>query len=145
MATKQEFIAEVLAEPNVIELLPNTDQVDETVGDYEKGRFYVLLNEEQGGKNFRAVWYIRNTQTDETTYQTANTINLKKNNIDAKLDALEKYCNANFLAHRVVEFTGANWAEVEVYEMTDPTITKKKVVVYKTGNNPITHKELIVV
>lgn len=147
---KQEFINSVLAEPNVLELLPGTDQVIEIRGadaqgngGYEKGYFEVLLNEPQGGKNFRQVWYIRNRTNDETSYQTANTIDLKKNTFEAKLDVLQKYLAANFLASHVLIFTGEDWAEVEVYANTNPTITKKKVFVFKQNTNSITHRDLL--
>ncbi len=141
--TKQEFINSVLAEANVLELLPDTDKVVETKGNYEKGVFEVLLNEPQGGKNFRQVWYIRNTRTDETGYQTANTIDVTKNVVDNRLNILEKYLATTFLAYRVTIFTGEKWAEAEVYTDTTPTVTKKKVFVFKQGTKPVAHKELI--
>ena len=140
--TKQDFINSVLAEANVLGLLHNTDKIVEAKGDYEKGMFEVLLNEPQGGMNFRQVWYIRNTVTDETGYQTANTINVKKNTTEQRLDKLEKYLSQQFLAYRVTVFTGENWAEAEVYEDTTPTVTKRKVFVSKEGTT-VTHQELV--
>jgi hypothetical protein len=135
--TKQEFIDSVLAETDVIEVLPNTEKIIETKGDYEKGMFEVLLTEPQGGQNFRQVWFIRNTQTDETGYQTANTVDPKKNNYEAKLVILEQYIADNFIGGFVTRHNlDNNYAEAEVYENG---IGRKTILVYKPQGQPITH------
>jgi hypothetical protein len=141
--TKQQFINSVLAEPGVVEMIPNSEQIIDTYGNYQKGYFVLVFNEPQGGKNFRQVWFIRNTVTDETDWQTANTVNQDKNTIDAKRKLLEDYLEATFFAYNILVFNGDNWAEVEVYSDTNPTITKKKIVVFKIGNNPVTHRDLV--
>ena len=138
--TKQQFINSVLAEPNVIGLLPNTDKVMETFGDYEKGQFQVLITEPQGGQNFRQVWYIRNTLTDETGYQTLNTINVVKNTYDAVNDRLVKYLKANFTAHFIVQSDLENsWAVADTYTVGVNAVYTK-VLVYKSAGSPFTHK-----
>lgn len=142
---KQEFINSVLAEPSVISLLPGTEVIHETYGDYEKGSFRVLIVEPQGGQNFRDVWFIRNTKTDETGYQTLNTIDTKKNTYDARHDKLEKYLGANFHAYFIIRANLEEfWAEADVFKLNADGlgVTKQTVLVFKKGANPIKHLPL---
>lgn len=134
--TKQQFVDAVLAEVDVQELLPNTEVIAETKGDYEKGYFEVLLTEPQGGKNFRTVWFIRNTQTDETDWQTANTIAPEKNNVEQKIKVLSNYVHSNFLGGKILHVdTENNYAEAIVFEASG----EKRIWIYKPQDTPLTH------
>lgn len=143
--TKQEFIDSVLAEPNVVEIVADSDQVAETAGNWEKGNFKVVIVEPQGSKNIRNVWYIRNTETDETEYQTANTVAPEKNVYEAKLKALKDYLASNFEAYFIGDLVDLNnnWTEAIVYEVSGQDLIKSTVLVFKKGTNPIAHRKIV--
>jgi len=141
---KAEFIAEVLAEPIVESIVDGSEIIVETQGDYQKGHFTTIIMEPQGGRNFRPIWFIRNTVTDETGYQTANTLDPTKNLTKIKQAVLTNYLETNFEAYFIerLDFVN-NWAEATVYEVATNDLSMSKVLVYKKGTNPVTHKKIV--
>ena len=141
--SKAEFITAVLAEDTVIEQV-GTDTTVETKGDYKKGYLEFIVIEPTGGKNIRQVWYLENTNTGVTSYQTANTINPSKNNFEKKLQALTDYLDSNFDAYFLVrDNLDKNWAEVDVLKLTDGKLVSSKVLVFKKGTSAVNHLEIV--
>lgn len=142
-ATKKLFQDAVLLENGVKEILRDLPD-QESHGDWSKGYLVIRYTEPQGGENFRNVWYITNSKTGETSYQTANTLDNTKNEDSKKVAVLTNYLKNNFFAFYLNQFfIEQNWVEATVYIPSGESLEKKTVFVYKLQNQPITHKFIV--
>lgn len=140
--TKSQFLASVEAKPNFIKWL--TDEVIvETVGGVRKCRRDALITSESGFLNTFQVWYIEDTATNETTFQNVDTLTPAENASAKRQKSLEDYLVANFSAFRVLwSDLDRNYAEAEVFAVSGADLVRSKVLVFKTGTNPITHRTI---
>lgn len=139
--TKDAFVAAIATEPNFLKWV-QIPVLIETIGDVEKWHG-IVYRSTLDGTNTEHVYFMVDKATGDATWQTQNTLSTVKNTNEARIDKLEKYLKQNFFAYRVVFVDPDNfWAEAEVY--TDGVdLTKSKVLVYKAGANPITHKKVV--
>ena len=140
--TTAQFIAAVEAKPQFVKWASEAVNV-ETIGGIEKHMRIAYINTPDG-TNLMQVWYIVDSATGNTTWQTGDTIEPEKNTVNVKFNALKAYLKATFAAH----FVGRtdldnNWAEADVYTVSGADLAKSTVLVYKIGNNPITHKKIV--
>jgi len=82
--------------------------------------------------------------TGEATWQNADMLQPEENMEAKKMSALTNYLASNFVAYFVnrADLTN-NWAEADVYEISGSQLVQNTIMVYKIGNNPITHKTVI--
>lgn len=138
--TKSSFIATVEAKPNFIKWLGDEVLV-ETIGTARKYRRDALITSDAGFPNVFQVWYIEDTATGDTNFQNVDTLTPTENAVQKKQDALTAYLKANFNAFRLIWTDLDNtFAEAEVFATAGADLTRSKVLVYKIGANPITHK-----
>ncbi len=139
--TKDAFIASIALEPNFLKWA-QVPFLLETIGDVQKWTGFVYKTTPDG-TNTEQVFFMVDTVTGEATWQNINTLNPLKNTGATRQDRLEKYLTTNFFAYRVVFIdVENNWAEADVYA-DGVDLVKSKVLVYKKGANPITHKKVI--
>ena len=116
-----------------------------THGDVEHhtGKAFV---ETPDGRQVLNVNMLVDKETGETTWQNQDGIDRDSNSDSVKRNALEAYLKSNFDAYFVVDLDLANnWAEANVYELTAGKLNKKTVLVFKKGDNPISHLDVITV
>lgn len=140
--TKAQFIAAVEAKPNFIKWA-QAPVLKETIGEIEKWNGIAFINTPDG-RNTYNVWFVVDAATGEATWQNADTMEPEKNANEVKRAALEAYLKANFNAF----FIGRtdlvnNWAEADVYTLNTGKLTKKSIIVYKQGSNPIAHLDVV--
>lgn len=140
--TRQEFITAIEAKSTFIKWA-EAPALQETIGDIEKwrGSAFVITDD---GRNVVNVWFVVDTATGEAFWQNSDTLEPEANTFATKQAFLEKYLKTNFNAYFVNRSDLANnWAEADVYTLTAGNLVKKTVMVYKIGNNPIAHKDVI--
>lgn len=140
--TKAQFIAAVEAKPNFIKWASVPRQVEE-IGGVQKWNGVAHITTPDG-TNLYNVWFIVDVATDEATWQNSDTLEPEKNSDSVKYNALQAYLKANFNAFFIgrVDLVN-NWAEADVYTLDTGKLAKKSVIVYKQGNNPIAHLDVI--
>lgn len=140
--TKAEFITSIEAKPNFIKWA-KAPTVVETIGEIEKwnGLAYVTTAD---GKNTVNVWFMVDTITGDADWQTQDTLEPEKNTLTTKQRSLEAYLKANFNAFFIgrIDFEN-NWAEADVYKITNGKLVKSTVLVYKDNSNVVTHVDII--
>lgn len=142
--TKEQFIASVESKPNFIKWA-SAPVLIETIGDIEKHSGVAYITTPDGTNTFN-VWFCVDKTTGEASWQNRDQLEPEKNSYEVKRRALETYLKANFNAYFVVAGRvdyDNNWAEAEVFTLTTGKLTKKNVLVYKQGNNPISHLDII--
>jgi len=138
--TKSQFIASVEAKPNFIKWL-GAETIAESIGGVNKIFRSALVSTSEGFTNIFQVWYIEDTATGETTFQNVDTLTPTENAAAKKQAALEAYLTSTFSAFRILwSDTDRNWAEAEAFAVSGQDLVRSKVLVFKIGNNPITHR-----
>jgi hypothetical protein len=140
--TKQQFIAAVEAKPQFIKWA-KTPSVVETIGDIEKwnGLAYISTPD---GTNIYNVWFMNDTATNTATWQQQDALTPESNVNATKMKALTAYLKSNFSGYFVNRVDLDNlWAEADVYQVSGSDLVKATVLVFKQGNNPITHRKVI--
>jgi hypothetical protein len=138
--TKDQFIAQVEAKTIFIKWA-QVPAVFETVGGVEKWRGVALITTPDG-TNLYDVWFI--VSDGVATWQNLDTMEPEKNSTQTKLDALSDYLKANFNGFFVLRSDLVNnWAEAEVFSVSGADLTRSTVLVFKVGNNPVTHRKII--
>ncbi len=143
--TKQEFISSVEAKPNFIKWA-QVPQLIETLGDVQKWNGIAFITTDEGFTNTFNVWFMVDTATGNATWQNIDTLEPSNNATQASVDALTGYMKANFVAYFLVPGkvdVKNKWAEAEVFQVSGSDLTKKTILVYKQGANPITHKVIV--
>lgn len=138
--TKAEFIASVEAKPNFIKWLA-TEVVKETIGTVSKIYRYALVTSPSGFPDISQVWYLEDSTDGSTSFQSVDTLTESENDSGKKQAALVAYLKATFVAYHLVWFDPTNnVAEAEVFSVSGSDLARSRVLVYKIGANPITHK-----
>lgn len=147
---KQELLDAVAAKKGFVSIAKDDVAPDNVQGDeIEKRYLYVNHTNADGtmGKTF--VFYLHNTTTDEAWFyndEPENVDQKEPNSEQKKLDALAAYMKTNFDAYFIGRFdTTNNWAEADVFMLAAGKLTKKSVLVFKKGTNPINHLEVVTV
>jgi hypothetical protein len=140
--TTAQFIAAVEAKPNFIKWAKFPAAV-ETIGEIEKHNGIAYITTPDGTNTYN-VWFMVDTATGEATWQTLDTMTPEANTLNAVQKSLDDYLKATFPAYFVVRVDAINrWAEAEVFNVAGQDLSRQKVLVYKQGSNPITHKIII--
>lgn len=141
--TSQEFITSIEAKPLFIKWaeFPTVKEVIGTIQKWE-GKAYINTG---AGRNIFSVWFVEDTETNEAFWQNQDQLQPETNPLPTKQTALENYLKANFDAYFLTSKLDLvnNWAEAEVLIFAAGKLTRKNVLVFKRGNNPITHLEII--
>lgn len=140
--TKDQFIAAVEAKPNFIKWAKDP-ALQSTVGDIEHwlGKAYIRTDD---GRNLFDVWFFNDTATNEAHWQNVDTMEPQGNASAKKQATLEAYLSSNFAAYFVEAIDlDNNWARATVYAVSGQDLAESKVLVFKRGANPITHRNII--
>lgn len=140
--TKTEFIAAIETKPQFVKWA-KLPELSETFGDVQRWQGLALTNVSEGSalKNIVFAW---DSVTDVATWWAGDAIEPEKNSTQIKLNALTNYLKGNFLAFFVTRTDIVNsWAEADVFTVSGQDVAKSSVIVYKSGNNPITHAKII--
>lgn len=148
--TKQEFLAKVASKPGFHSIISDEFGKDHRIGDPIEQRC-LYLNHTNGdgtmGKTY--VYYIYDTANDVASFwnQEVEAFDMKEvNTLQKKVNALEAYLKANFDAYFLIPEKVDiinNWAEGEAFTLNAGKLTRKKVLVFKKGANPISHLEIV--
>lgn len=140
--TKQQFITAVEAKPKFIKWAVEPVSV-ETIGDIEKWNGKALVTTPDG-VNIVEVWFIVDSVSGDANWQTIDTLSMEENQIQKKEIALSNYLKNNFAAFFILRVDLDNlWAEAEVFTKTGTDLVASKVLVFKKGNDPITHLTIV--
>lgn len=134
--TLAEFYTNVENTPSFIKWVDEAVEI-EARGNVKKMRRDALVNTKDG-KNIVGIWFIDND--GDVAWQTTNTLEPKENTTQKKQAALEAYLSAQFNAYFINRADlDNNWAEADVYTVKSGVLEKSVVLVFKRGNNPISH------
>lgn len=146
--TKAQLQSAVEAKKGFLSIIKDELAPDHVAGDPIQKRFFYVNHvnaDGTAGKTF--VYYLWDEAND-----TAWFYNVETESVDAKeptteqkkLNALQAYLKANFNAYFVIRFDfDNNWAEADVFKLTTGKLVASKVMVFKAGNNPISHLEIV--
>lgn len=146
--TKAQFLTAVQSKVGFHSIIEDKLAPDNVAGDpIEKRYLYINHTNADGtmGKTF--VYYLLDTVNDVASFY-----NVEREALDVKeptaenkkYDALQNYLKANFNAYFIGRFDPINnWAEADTYKLETGKLTKKTVIVYKQGANPISHLEVV--
>lgn len=145
---KADLIAKVQAKKGFKSIIKDALAPDHDPNDpIEKRYLYVNHVNADGtaGKTF--VYYLHDPQTDEAWFYNAEveTVDMKEPvSEQKKFDALTAYLKANFDAYFVLRWdTANNWAEADVFTLTNGELVKSRVMVFKKGANHIAHLTIV--
>lgn len=144
---KQEFLTKVQSKVGFHSIIEDKLAPDHIANDpIEKRYLYINHTNADGtmGKTF--LYYLHDTTNDFASFYNIETIalDIKENPEQKKLDALQAYLKASFDAYFIGRFNPTdNWAEADTYKLNAGKLEKKSVIVFKKGNNPISHLEVI--
>lgn len=143
--TKTEFLTtQVEANPKFIKWAKEPVQIEKH-GDVEKwqGLAYITTT---NGTNTWNIFFMVDASTGETTWQEFNTLEPEKTVENTKYASLQNYLKGKYEAFFIkgdrVDLTN-NWAEAEVYSLSADKLTRKTVLVFKKGNNPVSDLDII--
>lgn len=146
--TKAEFITKVQAKPGFHSIISDEASQDNIISDpIQKRRLYINHTNADGtmGKTF--VYYLYDEKNDVASFYNVEVeaLDAKEPNTDQKkIDALQAYLNAKYAAFFINRFDlQQNIAEAEVYTLAAGKLTKKTVLVFKKGDNPISDAEVV--
>jgi len=90
------------------------------------------------------VWFMVDTATGEANWQNFDTMTPEANTLNAKMNALTNYLKSNFHAYFIGRYDlNNNWAEADTYKLVNGNLQMTKVMVFKVGNNPIQHLNIV--
>ena len=113
----------------------------------EKRYLYINHTNADGtmGKTF--VYYLYDQTNDLASFYNVEVEALDAKAVgseQAKLNALQSYLKANFDAYFVIRFDLTNnWAEADVFKLTNGELVTSKVLVFKKGTSPINHLKIV--
>lgn len=140
--TKDQFITTVETKTNFIKWA-SVPVLIEKVGDIEKWMGIAYIRTPDGTNTYQ-VWFMVDVATGEATWQNQDQMSPEKNISEVKMSALENYLKTTFPAYFILRADlKNNWAEADVYAVSGTDLALSKVLVYKQGANPITHKKVI--
>lgn len=143
--TKAELHAEIATKTGFVTIAGDNKSPEVLPAPYEKRYVEVMVDNEDGTANTVRVSYLYNTDTDDAKYFALEPEGFVKESANVKKQkALEDYLAANYEAYFInrADLTN-NWAEADVYTLDTGNLTKKTVLVYKKGTNPITDMDVI--
>jgi hypothetical protein len=144
--TKAQLIAAVQAKTGFVSIIKDELARDHVPGDTIEKRFLYVNHinaDSTAGKKY--VYYLHDTVNDTAWFYNVEEAldNRSVSSDQQKLDALQDYLKINFNAYFVNRFDITNqWAEADVYTLNTGKLTKKTVIVYKNGTNPIAHLDV---
>ena len=146
--TKQELLTKVQAKVGFHSIIKDVLAPDHEAGDpIEKRYLYINHLNADGTMGKTYVFYNFDEANNLAWFYNVETEALDNKAIGAdqiKLNALTAYLKANFNAYFVNRFDlSNNWAEADTYKLEASKLTKKAVIVYKQGANPISHLEVV--
>lgn len=148
--TKAELQAQLEAKKGFHSIIEDKLAPDHVQGDLiEKRYFYVNHTNADGtmGKTF--VYYMHDVENDVASFYNVEpaAIDTKESSPETKeLQLLENYLATNFAGFFIGRFDlNQKIAEADVFEASGTNLVQKKVLVYKKGSSPITHKEVTTV
>jgi hypothetical protein len=141
---KSDLLAAVEAKIGFHSIIEDSVAPDNKPGDQIEKR-YLYINhinaDGTAGKTF--VYYLHETATDDAWFYNVEVeaVDSKEPSSDQKkLDALQAYLATTFDAYFVLKVDiKNNWAEAETFKLNAGALDRKNVLVFKKGNNPITH------
>lgn len=146
--TKAEFLTKVQAKPGFHSIISDEVAQDNIIGDpIEKRVLYINHINADGTRGKTFVYYLYETATDTASFYNVEVeaLDAKEPNTDQKkIDALEAYLGGKYAAYFINRFDlRQNLAEADVYTLAAGKLTKKTVLVYKRGANPIADADVI--
>ena len=146
---KQELLTKITKKVGFVAILKEDVSSDSI--DLIKVKKYLMVEtlNSDGTKGITNVTFIHNSETDEAWFYNVEPIvfdNQVKPVSQIIIDALNEYCLANFEAHFLIpeRIDAINqWAVVEAYILEAGKLKQSKVMVYKKGDDPIAHIEII--
>ena len=145
--TKQQFLAAVEAKQGFHSIIKDELASDHVPSDPIEKRFlYVNHTNADGTMGKKFVYYLYDTVNDIASfYNVEEELDLKKLPTKVEqLKALEAYLAGKYQAYFVIRYDlDQKVAEADVFELENSTLTKKRVLVFKKGTNPI--NDLIIV
>ena len=140
--TKLQFIESVEVKPNFLKWAGVETLIED--GLLRKYRRDAFVTTPDGFRNIVQVWYIEDTETGDTTFQNYDTLTPAENTSTKAQAALSAYLKATFAAYRLLwADLENNFAEAEVFSITGNDLARSKVLVFKVGSNPITHRVIV--
>lgn len=146
--TKAQLKTQIESKKGFHSIIADEISPDNVQGDpIEKRYFYVNHTNADGtmGKTF--MYYLHDTANDVATFFNDEIEALDAREATAnekKIQALTNYLKANFNAYFVIRIdTTNNWAEADVFKLSSGNLVASKVMVFKTGNNPISHLNIV--
>ena len=143
--TKAQLQSQLEAKTGFVSIIKDEPAPDNVPGDpIEKRFFYVNHINDNGtaGKTF--VYYLHNADTDEAWFYNVENEELDNQASQKKLAVLTDYCDATFDAYELEKVNyEKKWATVTTFTIGASNVTQGKAFVYKNGNNPVTHKDLV--
>lgn len=143
---KEQFIKDIESKSKFLKWASGEQIVKDygTVKHYRRDAFVST----EDGRNIMPVFYMEDTETNETIWQNQDTIDTNNRLVAQKLDALKKYLASNFDAYFLnperIDLDN-NWAEATVYEINAGKLTRSEVIVFKRDSKPISHLPVITV
>lgn len=120
---------------------------DSPDGALEKRFLEVATINADGTAGIYHVYYLHDTATDDAWFYNVEVEALDNKAVSSeqvKLNTLADYLKTNFDAYFVVRYDLTNlWAEADVFKLTTGKLVKSSVVVYKKGNSPISHLNVV--
>jgi hypothetical protein len=142
--TKTQLQAQLEAKKGFVSIIKDALAPDHVAGDpIEKRFWYVNHTNADGTAGKTYVYYLHDTQNDTAWFynQEIEAVDAKEPSAEQKkLNALQSYLKATFDAFFIVRFDLINnWAEADVFKLTNGQLVQSKVLVFKRESNPIAH------
>lgn len=152
--TKAELLAAVGAKKGFVRVISDNLAPDTVPNDAVQKRYLLVetLNAD-GTAGITHVFYLQDTSSNQDeNLQTSKFYNVEPQALDnkelsvmdKKREALETYLKGKYAAFFLgrVDLTN-NWAEADVFTLAAGKLTKKSVLVFKQGTNPINDVDVI--
>lgn len=143
--TKQEFLTKVQSKPGFVRIVSDSIAPDSRDSEVDKKFLTVQVQNEDGTNNYVNVFYTENKATLDVNFFALEPVSFtKETDNQKKQDALETYLKGKYAAFFITRFDFQNnWAEADVYVQGDGNVSKKTVLVFKRGANPITDVDIV--
>lgn len=146
--TKQQLQSQIESKVGFHSIIEDKLAPDHVNGDpIEKRYFYINHTNSSGTMGKTYVFYLYDTVNDEAWFYNVEpeaVDNKEPSSEQKKLNELQNYLKANFDAFFIGRFdVENNWAEADVFKLTNGNLVKSSVIVFKRGTNPISHLTVV--
>lgn len=139
--TKSEFITAIETKPQFIKWVQVPRAVRDTNGVQE--HYGIAHMSTPDGTVLKDIFFLVSAD-DTATWKETDVLDQTKTAKEVKLNALRAYLKANFEAFFITRMDlDNNFAEADVYTLSVTDLTPSRVIVYKRGATPITHRKVI--